>query len=135
MLDKQETLALLRGFLNDFQNCINQDTKPVANHFDKYLDPHFQVISNGRAISNGLTEYLKRVAHFQQRYSHCEIHLKQEDLVWGDNRLACHYHANLTDKNGQRVQIYMMVIATIEQDKFRHWTQVSHEEGTGQWEK
>jgi|GEM_PF-7025963 len=135
LLEKNETSTLLNGFLEDFQNCVNRSVEPTVAQFEKCLDSHFKISSNGKVLSNNLAGYLEQIKDFQNRYSHCEIHLSKEEIVCGDNALACYYQADLTTKKGQKHKIYMMVIATIEHDRLVNWKQVTHENGTEHWVK
>lgn len=134
ILDKNETIALLKGFLDEFQNCINQSKKPTPAEFEKYLARTFQIASNGKEIAHNLSEYTSRIENFQKRYSHCEIHLIRDDTLCADHHFACHYRVDLTPRSGHKIQLHMMAIATVENDRITQWKQVAHEKGTSHWE-
>ncbi len=130
LLDKNEVQTLIKHFLNDFQNCINQQKKPNQFGFDKFLGDKFHITSNGEKIANNLSEYLNRIESFQKRFSHCEIHFLPEDTVYADNHFACHYTAHLTDKNNaQKIVLCLMAIGACDHDKITYWKQVVNEEG------
>ena len=133
LLDKNEIKILLNGFLQEFQNCINQSSEPTVSVFEKYLDKHFLIASNGKTLANSLVSYFKEIKDFQKRYSHCEIQLNKEEIVCGDHAFACYYQADLTTQNDQQHKIYMMVIATLDNDKIKTWKQVTHENSDDDW--
>lgn len=135
ILDKNETLMLLNGFLDEFQNCINQSKKPTPAEFEKWLSNHFQITSNGKAVAHNLKEYISHIESFQKRYSHCDIHLIQDECVCADHHFTCVYRVDLIRRNNQKVQLHMMAIATIEHDRITKWLQVAHEKGTSHWDK
>lgn len=134
ILDKNEVQTIIKKFLDEFQNCVNQQKNPNQAEFDKVIGNNFHIKSNGSDVANNLTEYLSRVEQFQKRYSHCNIHFFSEDTVCADNHFACNYKVELTLKNGQKILVLMMAIGACEHDKITLWKQVAHEKGTGQWE-
>lgn len=134
ILDRTEATNILKGFLDVFQHFCNESKLPLATEFDRYLSRNIQVTSNGRLIARNLTEYLNRFERFEKRYSHCEVTVFKEDTLVFDQHIVCHYKAELNSKNGQKVQLYMMAIATIEDHKIVTWKQVVHERGSEKWE-
>lgn len=135
ILDKHEALILLKGFLDEFQNCINHSKALVAAEWERWLSNHFHITSNGKVIAHNLKEYLSDVENFQKRYSHCEIHLMRDECVCADNHLTCYYKVELIGRNNQKVDLQMMAIATIEHDRITKWLQVAHEKGSGHWHR
>ncbi len=133
LLDRNETCILLHDFLEEFQNCVNQTIEPTTDCFEKYLNPHFKICSNGKVLANDLTGYLAEIKDFQRRYTHCEINLNDDEVICSEHALACYYQADLTTRKGQRHKIYMMIIAKIEHGKLTSWKQVSHENSIEHW--
>lgn len=133
-LDKKQALSLLNDFLRQFQTTCNQPNPPKSSDFERYLSRNFQISSNNHIVGKNLAEYLNRVAKFQKKYSHIELtDFNLEPLISG-NKLIIQYDANLTSRNGQKIQMNFMVIITIEDNLITHWDQVAHEKGSSHWD-
>lgn len=129
LLDKNEVQTLVKNFLDNFQDCINQQKNPTQWGFDKFLGEKFHITSNGESVAKTLPEYLNRLALFQKKFTHCEIRLWIEDSVYSDNHFACHYKVNLTERGGHKIVLCMMAIGACDHDKIISWKQVVNEEG------
>jgi hypothetical protein len=134
LIDKNETQTLIKHFLDEFQNCINQNRNPNQCGLDKILGSKFHITSNGEKVANNLTDYLHRIEAFQKRFTHCNIHLSAEDTVCGDNHFACYYTVDLTEKNGEKIELCMMACGACDHDKIISWKQVVNEKGKSHWE-
>jgi hypothetical protein len=125
-LDKQKTLQLLNNFLDQFKNCCNQKHPPEADYFENILSHDFHNLSSGKQIGKNLQDFLKRIQTVQNKYSHIDFSRLQECLIAG-NKAVIQYDMHRTARNGEKSQVNIMAIATIDRDLITHWSQVSHE--------
>ena len=126
-LDRTQALALLDGLLETFQNSCNQINPPNSADFERYLATDFQIASNGQTVAKSLAEYMKRITKFRNKYVKFEItELLIEPLLIG-NKIVSNYKVDLTTRNGQTLQVYIMAIGLIRDNKFSQWLQVASE--------
>lgn len=126
-LEKNQVQALLNGFLKQFQNACNSKIPPNATEFEKYLSRNFQISNNGKVVENNLNGYMNRIQKFQKKYSQIKLSNLLDEPVIDNNQIAIHYEAMLTPKTGSPVQVYIMAIAVIENNKITEWKQASNE--------
>jgi hypothetical protein len=125
-LDKHKALKVLNNFLDQFKNCCKQKQPPNAANFENILSHDFQNSSNGKLIGKNIQDFLKRIQDVQKKYSHVEFSHIQDCLI-SDNKSTIQYDMTLTSQNGEKRQINIMAIATIDGDLITHWSQVSHD--------
>ncbi len=124
-LDKKDATVLLDNFLEQFQNWCNQHRPPNAAELEKYLCKTFQNYCNGELISKGFTEFANRIKMLQQKHSHTEISCCHDCQIAG-NKAVIQFDVKLTERSGQKKELYVMAIATIEDHLITSWAQVSH---------
>lgn len=131
-ISKEKALSVIY----DFQKWLSEGKDPSKSDVEKYLSPHFKITSNGILIAQSSTEYLARLKIFHEKYSKMEISKPLQEPLHHGNEIAIYYRANLTPrKGGAAKQVYILAIGSIEDNRIARWTQVSHEEGTGNWDK
>lgn len=133
-LTKEHALILLNGFLNQFLMICNRSKTVSTGDFEKFLSPKFQITSNGKLVGKSLVDYASRVTNFKKRYSRVEISKRLEEPIFSNNKAVIYYQAVLTSQTGQKSEISVISIATIENDKISQWLQVMHEKGSGNWD-
>lgn len=127
-LDKKQTMSLLDNFLQKFQNLCNQQNPPQISDLEKMVAPNFQNMSNGREIGKSRADLLKRIEKLRGKYSNIKIKQHGEVLI-SDNKAIIQYDLDVNNRNGQKSQLTLMAIATIEDNLITQWNQVSHEKG------
>jgi len=134
MLDKAQATSLMNDFFKMFQDCINHPEPINPKTFAKFLAPDFKISSNDHIIAKSLTEYMPRVELLKKKYSHFEIsEINAEPLISG-NKMVVKYRLNLTSRNGPKVKVNIMAIATVDEHKISIWDEVTNEEGTSRWD-
>jgi hypothetical protein len=134
-LDKTQAIHVIYEFFKHFQKCINQSIEPNLAELEQYITKNFQITSSGHPVAKSSADYLKRLQNFQKKHSKWEISKPLEEPLVQDNRITLFYKVNLTSKTGEKKEVYIMAIGTIEDNKIRSWNQVAHEQGTGSWDK
>jgi hypothetical protein len=133
-ISKNQILALLNDFLQQFQNWCNLPNEPTAADLEKVLSRNFQISSNGEIRSKNLTDYLNRLNKLRKKYSHFEITGPLEEPLIFEDKVFLHYEVELQERSGQKKQIYIMALGTLENNKFSKWMQVSHEKSATEWD-
>jgi hypothetical protein len=128
VLDKHKALEILNGFLLQFQQCCNKKHPPNASNFENFLSHNFQNSSNGKVIGKNVHDFLERIQKVQKRYSELKI-TPLHDCLISDNKVIAQYDVNLISLRGEKVQMFLMAIATIEDHLITQWSQVSHNKG------
>lgn len=131
-LDKKKGTEIMDSFLAQFQNCCNQKRPPNATDFERHLSHNFQNSCNGKLVGKNLQDFLNRVQGLQKRYSHVEIASRQDCLISG-NKAIVQYDIDLTSHSGNRTQLNIIAIATIEDHLITQWSQVAHDKGADQF--
>jgi hypothetical protein len=134
VLTKNQAAELVSSFLNEFQTWCNQTHDPKPAQLEHFITSNFQLSSNGQIKVKNPNEYLSRIEKFRKRYSHIEFSDIFEEPLVNDNKIVIHYEVTLNARNGEKKQVYIMAIATVEDNKFSKWVQAAHEKGTGQWD-
>lgn len=124
-LEKQKALQLLNTFLEHFKTCCKQKNAPNADDVENIVSQDFQNSSNGKLIGRNLQDFLKRIQETQKKYSNVEFSRLQDCLICG-NKAVVQYDMSRTSQNGEKSQLNIMAIATINDDLITHWSQVSH---------
>jgi hypothetical protein len=134
LLDKKQAAALIKEFFDQFQNSCNKPKQPNSADFQKFLAPDFHITSNDHPLAKNLQEYMVSLANVQKKYSNFKVVPSKEELIISKNKVVIEYelHAN-SIQTKQPVKILMMAIATVEDNKFKNWIEVSHQKGAGQW--
>lgn len=134
-IEKTDALALIYNFFKDFHVWCSQSTPIKNSDLEKYLTNNFTITSSGKLVGKSVNEYLKRVQQFQKKYSKFDISKPLEEPVASGNQIAFSYKVDLKSRKGEEKQVWVMAIATIEDNKISRWTQVANEEGHGDWDK
>lgn len=133
-LDKAQAETLLSNFFEKFSEVISSQSAPKTADFANILTPNFQLVSNGKTQVKNLADYMPRLVNFQKRYSNVELSEPLDDLVIAENKVVVLYNANFTTRDGKRLLINMMAIATIEGNKISRWMQIAAQQGSSQWD-
>lgn len=134
-LDKTKTLSVIYDFFKQFKQwCGPSAVTPSANELEKYLSKNLQMFNNGHLIVKGAANYLERLKKFQSKYSNFQISEPLEEPLMEDNRASLYYKLELTTRNGQHREVYVMGLFTIEQDKISRWFEVTNERGMELWD-
>lgn len=132
-LEKNQAATLVKKYFDHFQTVLNTPNSNPSD-LEKYLSRHFHMTSNGHTIAKSFQDYLNRVEKFRKKYSRFDISELHEEPIISGNRAVFNYDIHLTSRNGQRSEVNIMAIGTIEDNKITHWTQVAHEKGTDHWD-
>lgn len=134
-LDSAQASTLLHHFLDQFKACCNHPEPIRAADLEKFLAHNVQMSSNGQLVCHSTKEYFARLEKYKERYSHMEVkHLMDEPLI-AENKAIINYSVKLTGRDKQdSVELNVMAIATIENDKIAKWNQVVHEKGSSHWD-
>lgn len=134
-LDKNQAITFVSDYLERLEN-LNANQKPIkAADLSDFVSSDYTLISNGQQVSRSLNEYLNRLTKFQKKYSRMEISSFIEEPLFADNKVAVYYTIDLTPHSGQKKQVFVQGIATIEDNKITRWTQVVTERGACDWDK
>ncbi len=125
-LEKQKAAEIVNHFLVQYQNCCNQKRPPHTNDFDKFLAHHFHNSCNARLIGKNIHDFLDRIKKVQQKYARIEIS-EVKDCLISDNKAIFQFEIELTTHNGEKVDLVVMAIATIEDHHILDWSQIAHE--------
>jgi hypothetical protein len=134
-LDKEQALSIIYSFYKKLESYVNQSVTASAADLEKFLASNFQLTSNGDSKTKSSSDYFKRMQNFQKKYSHWEFSKPLEEPVLNGNRIAIIYRIDCTTHSGEKKQIFISAIGTIAENKIARWTQVTHEAGTGTWDK
>jgi hypothetical protein len=134
-LDKTQALNIMYDFFKFLQKSVSQSSTPNAEELEKYLSKNFELTNNGQPMVRSAADFLTRIQKFQKKYSKLEISKPLEDPIMQDNKLAILYKYNFTPRTGGSKEIIIMSLATFEENKMRSWHIISHEKGTGDWDK
>lgn len=135
-VSKEEALSVIYDFFKHFQTWISTGKAPAQAELERYLSPQFAITSNGHLTSRTAADYLSRVKHLQEKYSRFEISKPLQEPIHNGNEIAVYYRVDLTQKNGgASKQVYILALGKIEDHRISQWTQVTHQHGTGDWDK
>ena len=134
-VDKTQALKVIYDFFKQFQKLLTQPAPPKLSDIEVHLAKNFLITSNGRTVGKSSADYLNRLLKFKQKYARFEISKPLEEPLSSGNQIALHYKVDLTAHNGERKEVQIMAIGTIEDNKLAHWNQVAHEVNTGNWDK
>lgn len=128
-LNKSQAMALVKDLFKDFQNWISQKNDPTLSELEKKFTHDFHLSSNGLLECKNLSDHMNRLAKLRKKFSRIETEGPFEEPFVCDNKLTVYYALNLTGHNGQKSQVVIMAIGTVEDNKFQNWIQVAHERG------
>lgn len=130
-LDKNKAASFIDAFFAKFQSLCNRSGMANASDLEPFISSDFLLINNGRVQSQGIASYLKRIGRIKEKYSHLEISNPHEPPLVCGNKFTVYYTVMLTPREGDRSQVRVMAVATVEDGKLTHWTQVASEKDTG----
>ena len=135
ILDKSKILNVVNDFFKHFQIwCGRTPVSPTPHEIEHYLAKNLQMFNNGQLVARSATNYLDRLQRFQKKYSGFKISQPlEEPLIYG-NQVAIYYTIDLTARDGEHAQVYVMALLTFEDDKISRWVEVTHEKNTGNWD-
>lgn len=133
-MNKAQAQAWIKNFLQHFQNLFNQKNMPTVADLEKIVTPNFHFTSNEEIMTRSAADYLNRLIKLRKKYSHFELKGPLEEPVANENRLAFNYILNLRSPNGQNVEVIIMTIVTLEDNKIAKWSQLTHEKHPNQWD-
>lgn len=134
MTNAQAT-AWAKNFLNSFQNLCKQSNNPTVAELEKIMAHNVHVTSNGREIARNAAEYLNRIMKMRKKYSSFDINNPSAEPLMADNHMVVQYELNWRTQDGQKVNVVIMAMATVEDNRLVKWVQVAHEKNTGRWDK
>lgn len=130
-LDKKQAVAMIETFFKQFQTCCNRPKPPIPSDFDKVLSRNFEMTSNGQTVCKNLESYCQRLDKMQKKWNKFEVSAPLEEPLVCGNKISVNYEGNFTTPTGQKNRFFFMASATVEDNKFTNWTQVAHQQGTG----
>lgn len=133
-LDKTKVTSILNNLLKQFQQLCNRPNQPSESDLEEFLASDFQLTNNGKLASKSLADHMNRIMKFQKKFSKIEVTSLLEEPIVSGNKAAFRYNCNLTPRNGQKLMVNFMVMATFEDNKIAQWLQVSHQQNTGDWD-
>lgn len=126
-LDKKQTMSFLHKFLDHFQSLCNQPRPPNTTDLEKYIARNFKNTCNGKLIGKNLPDFVHRIADLQKKHPSTKIRLDfNQDFLVADNKAVIQFEVDLTERNGEKKHLFIMAIATIEENLITEWSQVSH---------
>lgn len=135
-LSKEKALNIVYDFFHQFQTWLSTQKVPTQSEVEKFLSPQFKITSNGHLVGRTAADYLNRIKKFQEKYSRFDISKPLEEPIVSGNEIAIYYRVDLTPrKGGAGKQVYILALGTIEENHITRWTQVAHQNGTGDWDK
>lgn len=126
-LNESQATTLLHDLFKHFQSWIKQANEPTLAEIGKIFTPDFQLFSNGLLGSKDLSDHLHRLAKLRKKFARIEIDGPFEEPLVSHNKLSVYYGLRLIPHHGQESHIDIMATATLENNKFKQWTQVAHE--------
>lgn len=129
LLNKSQALNTIHELFKHFTHWISQSKDPTLNEIGKIFTSDFQLFSNGLLVTKNLSDHLQRLLKLRKNYSSIEIEGPFEELMSDDGQLVIYYALNLTSHVGEKRQLDIMAIATLEDNKLKQWKQVTHERG------
>jgi len=127
-LDKQKAAHLVNSFLDECKHCCNQKQTPNISDFEELLSYDFHYSSNGKDVGKNIQDFMKRIEEVKEKYSHIESSPLHHCWI-SDDKVIIQYDMDLTSKEGKKLLLNTMAIATIDGDLITYWSQVSHEKG------
>jgi hypothetical protein len=128
-LDKAQAVAIVEGFLEEFERWFDLPNGPVLSDIEKVLSKNVKMRSNGELLIRSSEDYLKRVNLLRQRYAGVRIsHVLGDTPVWNHSAVV-QYTVTFTGHNGKETELYFMGVVTVEDGKIRDWMQVTHQKG------
>lgn len=124
-LDKKQATVLIDNFLEQFQNWCNQHRPPSSAELEKFLTHNCINFSNGVQIGKGIQEFAARVTNLQHKHSRTEISPCRDCLVVG-NKAIVQFEVKLTERAGEKKNMYIMAIVSFEDNLISSWVQVAH---------
>lgn len=128
-LDRRQSLQMIERFFQTLQKCCTQKEPIQASALEPFLSKNFQLTSNERVLARSLNDYLARLTNFQKKFSNFEITGPSSEPVMEGNRLVVPYSIDCTTKDGERHEVLIIGIGTIEDNKIKAWHQITHEKG------
>lgn len=120
-----QVLSVINTFFEVFQKWCNQPNNPTPADLDKFLSPHFELISNGEVMVSGLSNYLERIKKIRSKCAHVDLIGPLEPVVFED-RVVLQYELDMRTHDGQPQQVFVMAVATVVDNKISQWIQVTH---------
>lgn len=134
-LEKSKLLNVVFDFFKQFPTwCGPSPVTPNIHDLEKYLSKNLQMFNNGQLVVKSSANYLDRLQKFQKKYSNFQVSQPLEEPLISDNKATLYYRLDLTARNGQHKQIFIMALMTIENDKISRWVEVTNEKGTEHWD-
>jgi hypothetical protein len=131
-MDKAQAKTWAKNFLQNFQNIYNQPNMTEAD-LEKIFTTNFQFTSNNQLLTKSTAEHMNRATKLRKKYAHFELKGLEEPVI-NENRIAVNYELNLRAHNGQKSQVLIMAIATLEGNKISQWSQVTHDKHSNPWD-
>lgn len=132
-LDKNQSMMLIKNFLDHFQKIMSSTKSISISDLEKYLSQKFHITHNGQLLASNLTEYMKHVELLHKKFSHFHFAEQHAEPLASGNKMVVHYELLLNSRSGQKIQVHIMALATIEDNKISSWMEVTNVEGTPSW--
>jgi hypothetical protein len=132
--NRSQTLNLINNLLASLQNLCNQKNNPTIQELEKFFAKSFQLNSNGIVQCRSSQDYLKRLYHLREKYSHFDIVGPLEEPLICDNQFCVHYELGLQGKDGKKRQVLLFATGIFEDNKIANWIQITHEKSANQWD-
>jgi hypothetical protein len=132
---KTPQVQAIYNFFNFFEKWIAQPKAEIGNEVDKYLNKSFTFFSNGQQMAKSCEDYKQRMNIFKEKYSEFKISEPIEEPVISGNQAIIHYKIDLKTHKGDKRQVQIMAMGTIENNKISRWIQVVGEGGPHSWDK
>jgi hypothetical protein len=126
-LDKKQAMSFLHKFLDHFQSLCNQQRPVNAADLEKYISRNFRNVCNGKPIGKSLTDFAHRIGDLQKKHSSTKIHVdSNQDFFVNDNKAVIQFVVDLVRRDGEKEHLFVMAVATVEDNLITEWNQVSH---------
>lgn len=132
---QEKQVESIYNFFHFFEKWISQPSKEISSELDKYLTKSFSFFSNGEQLAKSEVDYKKRMLFFKEKYAEFKISKPLEEPIISGNQVIIHYAIDLKTHSGEKRQVQIMAMATLEGEKINRWIQVAGEGHHKGWDK
>lgn len=133
-LEKAPIRDVINHFLEKYEALCNSQHVPTTSDLEKYISQKIRLSNNGQIVCNTLAEYIDRITKFKKKNSHIEITRLMDEPICCNDQAVINYEVTLTPRTGKPVEIALIAIATVKDNKITDWIQVAHEKGSTHWD-
>lgn len=134
-LDKNQAVSIVSEYLEKLESLIENQQPIKASDITEFVSNNYTFTTNGQQVCRSANEYANRLNKLQKKYARMQMSSFIEDPIFENNKLAVYYTADLIPHSGQKKQVFLQGVATLEDNKISSWQQVVCEKGGSDWDK